>query len=168
MIELKKEYLSIDSLIFLTANILNTGIISSFLFIAIFGYLWFVLAYAQDKGLANGFAIIILIIGYFIFITTKTLSIPLLLKKLSSKSENQPIVDLIQKLKANKRTILGWFLAIEVLINFFLALINSLATSGNFTNILFNFIMYNILYVIAGAGLFGSYLALFNGEKLNN
>lgn len=166
MIKLKKEYLSIDSLVFLMANIFNAGIISLFLFIAILGYLWFALSYEQDKGLASSSAIIILILGYFVFITTKILSIPLILKKISSKSENQPIIDLMQRLKNNKKSLLSWLLGIEILINFLLALLNSLATSGNFMNILFNFVMFNALYLVAGAGLFGSYLSLFTGWKI--
>ncbi len=169
MFRFKKEYLSGDFFTLCLINLLNLNVISSFLILFIVSYFFFIYSYAQSKGQLNSYDALILGLSCLLILTVKIISLPLVISNIKKKNQNIAIANLIDKVKTNKilqKKILVTIFLIEFIINLILSITNSLVIKGSMINFLYNTLMFNLMYLFTGAGLFGSYLVLFLWWKI--
>lgn len=168
MFKFNKECLSGDFLTLCLINLLNLNVISSFLILFAISYFFFIYSYAQSKGQLHSYDGLILGLCCLFILTLKIISLPIVVINVKKNTKNISLVNFIDTVKTNKilqKKILFTILLIELIINLILSITNFLVLKGSMVNFLYNTLMFNLMYLFTGAGLFGSYLVLFGWWK---
>jgi hypothetical protein len=97
--------------------------------------------------------------------------LPLYWFLINKYSKNKYIIDLLSQIKADK-SLQNNFLIGGVIFDFIFILLNTVPTSihyhYDFVGFMQNILIWTFVYLITGAGLLGSYLALFYGKEPKN